>query len=191
MPEGQKEAETAQTFDVDAYKSNLIDNEDYSEETAAVKAKKKKEQLEAQAEKGPVGKMLEIDLSSIAFRKAQREKMVTVRRGNTTYQRRQKVGKKDPDKDKKTVKKPAKKKEKTLDIPKMSDINFDAYAEVMMAAIDNSGVDTLSDMDENDIFYYIEDQTPVEYSLRYGTEKLQNEFEKKLYTAFKSKYMNK
>jgi len=65
MPEGQKEAETAQTFDADAYKTNLIDNEDYSEETASVKAKKKKEQLEAQAEKGPVGKMLEIDLGKL------------------------------------------------------------------------------------------------------------------------------
>lgn len=65
MPEGQKEAETAQTFDADEYKSNLIDNEDYSEETAAVKAKKKKEQLEAQAEKGPVVKMIEINLNDI------------------------------------------------------------------------------------------------------------------------------
>jgi hypothetical protein len=166
------------------------EGDDYSEETVTVKAKKKKEQLDTQVVKGPVVKILEIDLSDIALRKAQREKMVTVRRGNTTYQRRQKVGKKDPD-NKKSAKKTAKKKEKTLDIPKMSDINFDAYAESMMAAIDNSGVDTLSDMDENDILYYIEDQTPVEYGLRYGTEKLQNEFEKKLYTAFKSKYMNK
>jgi hypothetical protein len=65
MPEGQKEAETAQTFDEDEYKSNLIDNEDYSEETAAVKAKKKKEQLEAQASKGPVVKMIEIDLGEL------------------------------------------------------------------------------------------------------------------------------
>lgn len=65
MPEGQKEAETAQTFDEDEYKSNLIDNEDYSEATAAMKAAKKKEQLEAQAEKGPVGKMIEIDLRGL------------------------------------------------------------------------------------------------------------------------------
>ena len=59
-----REAETAQTFDEDEYKSNLIDNEDYSEQTAAVKAKKKKEQLEAQAEKGPVAK-IEIDLTKL------------------------------------------------------------------------------------------------------------------------------
>ena len=65
MPEGAKEAETSQTFDEDEYKSNLIDNEEYSEETAAVKAKKKKEQLEAQAEKGPVAKMIEIDLNNL------------------------------------------------------------------------------------------------------------------------------
>lgn len=65
MPEGQKDPETAQTFDEDEYKSNLIDNEEYSEQTAAMKAKKKKEQLEAQAEKGPVVKMIEIDLTKL------------------------------------------------------------------------------------------------------------------------------
>lgn len=97
MPEkpGRKEPETAQTFDEDEYKSNLIDNEEYSEETAAVKARKKKEQLETQAEKGPVIKMIEIDLNEITFVKAQREKMVTVRRGGKTFKRKQKVGKKD------------------------------------------------------------------------------------------------
>lgn len=65
MPEGQKEAETVQTFDEDEYKSNLIDNEDYSESTAEMKAKKKKEQLEAQAERGPTVKKIEIDLSKL------------------------------------------------------------------------------------------------------------------------------
>jgi hypothetical protein len=65
MPEGTKEPETATTFDEEEYKSNLIDNEEYSEETAAIKAKKKKEQLEAQAEKGPVGKMIEINLGDL------------------------------------------------------------------------------------------------------------------------------
>ena len=66
MPAGQKDPETAQTFDEDEYKSNLIDNEEYSEQTAAIKAKKKKEQLEVQAEKGPaVAKMIEIELSKL------------------------------------------------------------------------------------------------------------------------------
>ena len=64
MPEGQKEEMTAVTFDADEYKSNLIENEDYSEETAAAKTQKKKEQLEAQAEKGPVAK-IEIDLTKL------------------------------------------------------------------------------------------------------------------------------
>ena len=96
MPEGAKEAETAQTFDEDEYKSNLIDNEDYSEETAAVKAKKKKEQLEAQAEKGPVSKMIEIDLD--VLEKAKSRKKILVRRGGKTFYREQEVGrKKDED----------------------------------------------------------------------------------------------
>ena len=95
MPEGQKEAMTAQTFDEDEYKSNLIDNEDYSEKTAAMMAAKKKDQLATQAEKGPVSKMIEIDLNDITLAKAQREKMVTVRRGGKTFQRKQKVGHED------------------------------------------------------------------------------------------------
>ena len=95
MPEGQKEAMTAQTFDEDEYKSNLIDNEDYSEKTAAMMAAKKKDQLAAQAEKGPVSKMIEIDLNDITVAKAQHEKMVTVHRGGKTFKRRQMVGKKD------------------------------------------------------------------------------------------------
>ena len=65
MPEGQKEEMTSTTFDADEYKSNLIDNEEYSEETAAIKTQKKKEQLEAQAERGPTVKKIEIDLSKL------------------------------------------------------------------------------------------------------------------------------
>lgn len=278
MPEGQKEAETAQTFDADAYKSNLIDNEDYSEETAAVKAKKKKEQLEAQAEKGPVVKMIEINLDDIMLNKVQHEKMVTVHRGGKTFQRRQKVGKKDvkpeqlmigfagimseapkygsrrefmaavnkawktgemievedergvafgdtlltadvleavqsshprsklltyskkptakkvpvkkkPAKKKVAKKEPAKEKKETLYIPKMSDIGFDLYADDVKTAIDNSKSDTLDNIDEYTIHYYIEEQTPEEYSLRHGTEDLRDEFQKKLYDTFKAKYM--
>ena len=95
MPEGAKEAETAQTFDEDEYKSNLIDNEEYSEETAAVKAKKKKEQLEAQAEKGPVTKMIEIDLCSLEkVERGQRTELRTVKRGSKIFQRKTRVGKK-------------------------------------------------------------------------------------------------
>ena len=59
MPVG-KEAETAETFDEDAYRDELIDKEGYSDETARMKAKKKKESLAAR-----VGK-IEIDLGSLA-----------------------------------------------------------------------------------------------------------------------------
>ena len=269
MPEGQKEAMTAQTFDEDEYKSNLIDNEDYSEKTAAMMAAKKKDQLAAQAEKGPVSKMIEIDLNDITVAKAQHEKMVTVHRGGKTFKRRQMVGKKDakpkqltfgfagimseaskygsrrefmaavnkawetgemvevedergvafgdtlltvdilesiqsshprskllkyskkPTAKKAAKKKPAKKKETKSDIPKMSDMNFDLYADLMNTIIDDSRTDDLSTMDKYDIYYYIGDLVPEEYSLQYGTEKLQNEFEKKLYNAFKAKYIDK
>lgn len=64
MPEGAKEKEDITTFDEDEYKSNLIDNEEYSEATAEMKAKKKKEQLETQAAKAPVAK-IEIDLTKL------------------------------------------------------------------------------------------------------------------------------
>jgi len=67
MPEkpGRKEPETAQTFDPEEYKSNLIDNQGYSEETAKVLCEKKKEQLEAAVGKpAPVAK-IEIDLSKL------------------------------------------------------------------------------------------------------------------------------
>ena len=55
-----KEAETADTFDEDAYRDELIDKEGYSDESARMKAKKKKEQLANQATK------IEIDLGSLA-----------------------------------------------------------------------------------------------------------------------------
>ncbi len=57
MPAG-KEAETTETFDEDAYRDELIDKEGYSDETARMKAKKKKESLMA--------KKIEIDLGSLA-----------------------------------------------------------------------------------------------------------------------------
>ena len=55
-----KEAETAETFDEDSYRDELIDKEGYSTETAKMKAKKKKEQLANAATK------IEIDLGSLA-----------------------------------------------------------------------------------------------------------------------------
>lgn len=54
-----KEAETADTYDEDAYRDELV-SDGYSEETAKMKAKKKKESLAAR-----VGK-IEIDLESLA-----------------------------------------------------------------------------------------------------------------------------
>ncbi len=51
---------SAETFDEDAYRDELIDKEGYSDETARMKAKKKKESLAAR-----VGK-IEIDLGSLA-----------------------------------------------------------------------------------------------------------------------------
>ena len=63
MPEGQKEPETAATFDEGAYKDELVNNQGYSEETAAMLAAKKKEKLaEAPA---PVAKMVEINLGDL------------------------------------------------------------------------------------------------------------------------------
>lgn len=58
MPAG-KEAETAETFDEDAYRDELIDKEGYSDETAKMKARKKKESLATAATK------IEIDLDSL------------------------------------------------------------------------------------------------------------------------------
>jgi hypothetical protein len=58
MPVG-KEAETADTYDEDAYRDKLV-NDGYSEETAKMLAAKKKESLAAK-----VGK-IEIDLGSLA-----------------------------------------------------------------------------------------------------------------------------
>jgi len=57
MPAG-KEAITPETFDEDDYANNLIDKEGYSEVTARMLAKKKKESFEA--------KKIEIDLGSLA-----------------------------------------------------------------------------------------------------------------------------
>ena len=57
MPAG-KEAMTAESFDEDDYAANLVDKEGYSEVTARMLAKKKKESFEA--------KKIEIDLGSLA-----------------------------------------------------------------------------------------------------------------------------
>lgn len=59
MPAG-KETMTAESFDEDDYAANLIDKEGYSETTARMLAKKKKESLAAAATK------IEIDLGSLA-----------------------------------------------------------------------------------------------------------------------------
>ena len=64
MPAGEKEKMSSENFDEDEYKSNLIDNEDYSEASAAMLAAKKKEQLENAASKPGVTKF-EIDLSKL------------------------------------------------------------------------------------------------------------------------------
>lgn len=59
------EAMTAENFDEDDYRNNLIDKEGYSEETARMKAKKMKESFEA--------KKIEIDLESLAKAKDDEE----------------------------------------------------------------------------------------------------------------------
>lgn len=84
MPEG-KEAETSETFDEDAYRDELIDKEDYSDESARMKAKKKKEMLERRAAK------IEINLGSLA------KKRVSVKATATrkAHYRTQETGKKD------------------------------------------------------------------------------------------------
>lgn len=62
MPAGEKEPESAATFDEEEYKDKLIE-QDYSPDTAAMLAAKKKEKLaEAPA---PVAKMIEIDLGDL------------------------------------------------------------------------------------------------------------------------------
>lgn len=58
MPAGEKEPETAASFDEDEYKNKLIE-QDYSESTAAMLAAKKKENLAGKATK------IEIDLSKL------------------------------------------------------------------------------------------------------------------------------
>ena len=82
MPD--KEAETAETFDEDAYRDELIDKEGYSDETARMKAKKKKESLAAR-----VGK-IEIDLGSLA--KAKKRVWVKPTATKKGHYREQEVG---------------------------------------------------------------------------------------------------
>lgn len=84
MPAG-KEAETAETFSEDDYRNELIDKENYSEETAKMKAKKKKEQLANQVTK------IEIDLGSLTkSKKRVYVKPTSQRKG---HYREQEVGK--------------------------------------------------------------------------------------------------
>lgn len=59
-----KEPETAATFDEDEYKSNLIDKEGYSVETATMLAAKKKEKLTEAPPSSPTVK-IEIDISKL------------------------------------------------------------------------------------------------------------------------------
>jgi hypothetical protein len=62
MPAGEKEPESAATFDEEEYKDKLIE-QDYSPDTAAMLAAKKKEKLaEAPA---MVAKMIEINLGDL------------------------------------------------------------------------------------------------------------------------------
>lgn len=123
------------------------------------------------------GDVIEINLNDINVfekgEKGQRTELRTVKRGGKVFQRKTRVGRKD---------------EKPMDIPKISDISFDLFADDVKDAIDDKGVDTISEMDDIDIGYYITDFVPEEYSLRYGTEKLRDEFEEKLLEAFKNKY---
>jgi hypothetical protein len=58
-----KEPENITTFDEGEYKDNLLE-QGYSEDSAKMLSEKKKDQLTAQAEKGPVAK-IEIDLTKL------------------------------------------------------------------------------------------------------------------------------
>lgn len=82
-----KEAETADTYDEDDYRDKLINEEEYSPETAKMKAKKKKEQLENQATK------IEIDLGSLE--KSKQRVYVKPTSQKKGYYREQEKGKKD------------------------------------------------------------------------------------------------
>jgi len=84
MPAG-KEATTAADFDESDYVSNLVDKEGYSEVTARMLAKKKRENLEA--------KKIEIDLGSLA--KAKKRIWVKPTSKRKGHYREQKVGEKD------------------------------------------------------------------------------------------------
>ena len=101
MPAGEKEAMSSQNFDEDEYKSNLVDNENYSEESAKMLAAKKKEQLAEAATKAPVTKF-EIDLNEL-LEKAKTKKKILVRRAGKTFYREQEVGS-DKDKSQKKLK---------------------------------------------------------------------------------------
>ena len=84
MPVG-KEAMTAEDFDEDEYRTNLVDKEGYSEETAKMMAKKKKESFSATK--------IEIDLGSLA--KAKRRVRVKATATKKAHYREQEVGQKD------------------------------------------------------------------------------------------------
>ena len=77
MPAG-KEAETADTFDEDDYRNNLIDKEGYSEETAKMMAKKKKESFSATKIEIDIGSLVKVDefehLSPEERKKRQKER---------------------------------------------------------------------------------------------------------------------
>ena len=82
-----KEPMTAENFDEDDYASNLIDKEGYSETTARMMAKKKKESFEA--------KKIEIDLGSLA--KSKKRVWVKPTATKKGFYREQEVGRKtDP-----------------------------------------------------------------------------------------------
>lgn len=86
MPVG-KEAETPETFDEDAYRDELIDKEGYSDESARMKAKKKKEQLANRATK------IEINLGSLA--KSKKRVQVKATAARKAHYRMQEAGNKD------------------------------------------------------------------------------------------------
>ena len=118
---------------------------------------------------------IESELNEI-LEKAKTKKKILVHRGGKTFYREQEVGRKE---------------ESEKYVPKMSDINFDLFASDMKEAIDDSRTDTMDNIDEYDIYSYVQNCTPDEYNLRDGTQKLRDEFEKKLYETFTKKYIKK
>ena len=197
MPEkpGRKEPETAQTFDVDSYRDELIE-QGYSDASAKMLSEKKKEKLDNAP--APVVKF-EIDLSELLEKGKSRQK-VLVNRGGKTFYREQMVGHDDEEKKvvpkvakKKVVPKVAKKKveEKKEEeyMPTLADVDYDWSMDYLKECIDNSKADTMDDIDELGIRQYIAEQTPEEWSLQRGTGKLKDVFEDKLYDMFVKKYM--